>query len=202
MAGSQTFRASVILSNLNSSQIVFDFSYADPGSVATHLDTGIAAGNFQTLVEAVLASALPSTTNIIKYRFATVSGPFAGEIGYVVRTTPLPGGISSLQTLPNEIAISMKRNTGHASRSDRGRFFFGPIDVTFQEPTNPDLVIDTGSLLPPVTNLSTTSLVTGGVTLTPALLDSAHAWNGHALVNSSVGPVFVHRRTRRFGIGS
>jgi hypothetical protein len=200
MLGSQTFRASVICETDEGTAVVFDYSYVDTNPSPVHIDTGIAAGDFQSLVQTSLAAIMPTTVKFKKYRFATVTGPNAGEIGYVVVDPPVAGDLAVTTLLPTEMAISFKRNTGHASRGDRGRVFFGPIDQGFQDSGNPDRVAV-------VTELSTAAdlgkaiLVVGATTLYPCLLNAAGEWNGHTIINTSVGDVFVHRKTRRFRAG-
>ncbi len=200
MPGSQTFRASAICEGNAGTAFVFDWSFADPASSPLHLDMGIAAGDWQTAVQADLAACLPSQIVIKKWRFACVSGPSVGEIGYVVVTPPQAGSRTAADVLPNEIAISLKRDTGHASRSDRGRIFFGPVDIAYQDTTNPDKVLDDGTLLT-LANSSFGTFTTQLTTLTKCLLHADGTWNGHALIHASVGEIFVHRKTRRFRSG-
>jgi hypothetical protein len=200
MAGSQTFRGSCICQHDNGTAFIFDWSYADPNPTATHLDTGIAAGNLETLMAADVLGCLPSMVSIYKWRFATVTGPFAGEIGYVVPSPPSPGGRTVLALLPQENAVSLKRNTGHAARSDRGRLFFGPIDASYQDLTNFDKVNDDGTLMNLALKMKA-SLTVSSTVLTPCLLNSAGEWNGHAIINVSVAEIFVQRKTRRFRTG-
>lgn len=201
MAGSQTFRASVICEGPTGTAIVFDYSYADSNLSPAHVDTGTAAGVFQTLVQATLAAALPDNVTFKKYRFATVTGPYAGEVGYVVVDPPVTGDLVATDILPTEIAISMKRNTGHTGRGDRGRVFFGPVHKDFQSTTNPDKVEPSADLTA-IAALGNAVLTTAGPVLDPVLLNSAGVWNGHVITNTSVGDVFVHRRTRRFRAGT
>src|SRR6478672_5576815 len=143
MAEGDTYRATVIMRASAGTQIVFDFGYVDVSSGATHIDMGTAAGDFQTLVQGTLAAALPSTQTFIRYRFACLKTVQAGEVGYVDVDPPVVGDKTvTLVTdvLPLEMCVSMKRNTGHTSRRDRGRVFFGAVCSTFRDSVNVDKI--------------------------------------------------------------
>lgn len=200
MATYQTFKASVIGFLTAGTRIVFDYGFYDDSGSSPHIDTGTAAGDFQTLVQATLAAALPTEFTFDKYRFACTFGTFMGEIGYVVVDPPVAGTLTGGSILPAEIAISMKRNTGLASRSDRGRVFFGPVHSNYQNTTNGDLV-EPDATLTAVADLGKATLTTGSTVLKPGLIKSDGSSLLHQIINTSFGPVFTHRKSRRFRIG-
>ncbi len=202
MALNETFRATIIMVGNAGTAFVFDYGYQDQTIGSTHLDTGTAAGDFQSLVQASYAAALPDEVSFVKYRFACVGGTHIGEIGYTVLTSPVTGDISPGAPLPAEICISMKRSTGYASRRDRGRVFFGPVDETLRSTVNPDEVDLTISALNTVRDLGKATLATQGVTLQPVLLAGDGSTTGHVIVNVEMAQVFVHHKSRRFKVGS
>lgn len=199
----QTFKASILCQDqTNGTAYTFDFGYRENSGTAPHIDTGTAAGNFQTLVQAPFLAIIPERVNIVRYRFATVYGPYKGEIGFVEANQ---AGLLSIagHLMPQEIAICLKRATGYASRRDRGRIFFGPVDpATFQQSEpNGDEVVTTVTDLVTVANLLKSNLTTGGHTLEPVILaaDGTHA--GRTVIKVSIAPVFAHRKTRRLRVG-
>lgn len=194
----ETFRGTVIGSTGSGvNAILFDFGFRDNTGGSVHIDTGTAAGDFQTLVQSVLAAVLPSTYTFVRYRFACVGGDHVGEIGFVEVSPPVNGDNSVFDyILPNEIAISLKRATGYSSRHDRGRVFLGPVgsylaSASSNKPdaANTDLIA--------AANLVKAVLTTGGVALTPVILSSAGTTNGRTIIHASIGQVYVHRRSRR-----
>ncbi len=200
MATGETFRATVIGQLTFGGAVVYDYGYVDLASGSTHLDMGIAAGNFQTLVQAKLAAASTSALSFVRYRFACVSGTHIGEIGYVEVASPVSGASAS-NINPLEIAISMKRSTGHSSRRDRGRVFWGPVPTEFNLGDNPDLPDTSNAALQDIMNLGKADLVTGGVTLKPVILSADGSYSGRVIVQVSMGKVYVHHKSRRTGIG-
>jgi hypothetical protein len=200
MALNDTFRATIIAKMDNGTAIVFDYGYQQQSAGSEHLDTGTAAGNFQTLVQATYLAALHTTVGITRYRFACVHGDHVGEIGFVEVDPPQQGsGDGAL--LPQEIAISMKRSTGYSSRKDRGRVFFGPCLAAYAPGTDFDLVDTTIAELQAVRDLGKATLTTGGVTLKPVLLAGDGTTNGHVITRVAMGPVFVHHKSRRLRVG-
>ncbi len=200
MALNETFRATVIAEVNTGQAIVFDYGYQQQSAGSEHLDTGTAAGDFQTLVQATLAAALPTGLTFKKYRFACVGGTHVGEIGFVV-VDPAVTGAQDSDPLPLEIALSMKRSTGHASRRDRGRVFFGPIVEDLRDTGNSDKPLAGSSQLSDVCNLGKADLTTGGVTLRPVLLSGDGTTTGHVITTVEVGDVFVHHKSRRLRVG-
>lgn len=196
MASLETFRASVYGILDVGTAVVFDYSYVDNTGGSTHIDTGVAAGNFQTLVQTTMAAALPAGFTFTKYRFACVTGTHNGEIGFVDVSPPVTGAMSD-EMLPPEICISLQRNTGHSSRHDRGRVFFGPVHPDYQDPSDHPDKVQIDANLTAVANLGKAVLTTSGVDLTPCLLSSAGEWNNNAIINVKINPIFCHRRTRR-----
>lgn len=200
MAEGETFRATIIGELADRTAVVFDFGYMDSSSGSGHIDTGTAAGDFQTLVQAKIVAALPLDYKVTRYRFACVGGLAKGEVGYVDVTPPVSGALTSGNRLPNEVAVSLKRNTGHAGRGDRGRVFFGPVsadivsDVNEVDTTSPSLIA--------VRDLLKTNLTTSTRILRPVLLKPDGSSNGRLIVNVAIARVFVHRRTRRPRTGS
>lgn len=193
----ELFRASIVMLHIPSgTAFVNDFSYADKSSGSTHIDTNVAAGDFQTLVQAKFQAALPESMNFVKYRFACVAGGHAGEVGEVVLTDTQNGELTGGTTLPNEVCISLKRSTGYATRRDRGRIFFGPVhsDLYGASRNSPDL--ESGQLQD-VMNLLKTNLVTQTRTLKPIILSSTNTTNGHDIVRASIGHLYTHRKSRR-----
>lgn len=199
----QTFKASILCQDeTNGTAYTFDFGYRENSGTAPHIDTGTAAGNFQTLVQASFLAIMPERVHIRRYRFATVYGPFKGEIGFVEADEE--GGITpSGHLLPQEVAISFKRSTGYSSRRDRGRIFFGPVDPgNFQQAEpNGDLVENADSRLVTVSNLLKNTLTTQGSTLDPVILAADGTHTGRIVIKTSINPVFVHRKTRRLRVG-
>lgn len=197
MAEGDVFRATVMLDGNLGTAVNFDFGYIDNNSGSTVIDTGTAAGAFQTLVQATLAAALPETVIFKRYRFACVVGPNVGQIGYVDVDPPVTGGITSGVVLPAEIAISMKRRTGYASRHDRGRVFFGPVHQQYQSSANIDEV-QMDSTLTDIANLLKTNLTVSTRVLKPVILRADKLTPQHIINNVSVGEIFVHHKSRRF----
>lgn len=197
----ETFKASVIGQLDDGTAVVFDFGYAHIDSPNVHIDTSIAAGNFQTLVQQLMADALPTDYNFKKYRFACVSGANIGEIGYVDVSPPVAGGLSPVNRYPNELCASLRRSTGYSTRRDRGRVFFGPLATTLIDNANINKVV-TDTALVDVASLLKSNLVTQGVTLKPVILSSSGSYNGRVVIKSSVAEVIVHRKTRRPRIGA
>lgn len=198
MAEGETFKATVISTTNNGNAIVFDWGYVDLSSGSGHIDTGIAAGDFQTLVQAKLLAALPEGVTIRKYRFACVGGTHNGEIGYVETSGGgYEGSVDNSNMLPLEMAISMKRSTGYASRRDRGRIFFGPVASEFRSTENSDQTVITTELTN-VLNLLKADLTTQSRTLRPVILASDGTYSGRIIIKVAQGLVFVHRKSRRF----
>src|SRR6476659_9074657 len=131
MSATDCFRLSIVAEDINlHTAFVMDFSYEDRSGGSVHLDTGIMAGNFQTMVQGKWQAITRSTVNLKRYRAACVAGPHIGEIGFV-EPFDINGALSEIGTdCPDQTAISFKRNTGYASRKDRGRVFFGPVNKT------------------------------------------------------------------------
>lgn len=197
MATGENFKASVIGELDDGTAIVFDFGYTDNVSGSVHLDTATAAGNFQTLVQAVMANALPDDFHFRRYRFACVAGTHVGEVGYVEVAGDVPGAMSAVNRYPNELAVAVKRNTGYSSRRDRGRIFFGPVSTGLADNANVNKVIPDGANITAVANLLKANLTTGGVVLKPVILSSAGTYSGHVVINVGVAAVLVHHKSRR-----
>lgn len=190
----ETFKATMIGVMQNGTAVVFDFGYADVISSA-HIDMGTAAGDFQTLVQAKMLAVLPSTYSVVRYRFACVGGSHVGEVGYVVAGTGHVG-LRSADTLPQEVAISLKRSTGHASRRDRGRIFLGPVDISFYDSLRADEVqIDTP--LTVARDLLKSTVTAMGISLIPAIIASNGTYSGNRVTQVDIGQIFVQRKSRR-----
>lgn len=193
----ETFKATIIAVLDDGTSIVNDYGYTDVGPSSTHIDTGTAAGNFQTLVQATYVAALPTNWAVYRYRFACVGGTHVGEIGFVDVSPKLHGALDPTNQLPAEMAISMKRQTGYATRRDRGRIFFGPVAVNFQQTSeNWDQPAD-DSLLHAVRDLGKATLTTSTVVLKPVILAANGTYNGRQVIKASIGPTYVHRKSRR-----
>lgn len=201
MAANEVFKATVIGVLTHGTAVIFDYGYQDQTGGSLHFDMGTAAGDFQTMVQATLAAALPVSFTFKRYRFACVSGAHVGEIGYVDVTSPVIGTLTVGVELPAEVCISLKRGTGFASRKDRGRVFLGPVMSGLQSTSNPDQVVDIGTILAVAANLGTQGLNTQTANLTPVLVDSTGETTGRRLINASFGSVFVQRKSRRFRSG-
>jgi hypothetical protein len=197
MAEGETFKATVITEGNAGTAFVFDFGFVDVTSGSAHIDCGIAAGNFQTMVQATMAAALPSEQIFRKYRFACVGGAHVGEIGYVVVDPPVLGGQEG-DVLPAECAISMKRNTGFSSRRDRGRIFFGAVVTSYRTGDNTDEITHTASTLVAVRDLLKATLTTQSRSLKPVILSAAGTYSGRQVINVEVAKVLVHRKSRRW----
>jgi len=192
----ETFRATMICRDTDNTAFVFDYGYAHQETSSVHIDCGTAAGAFQTLVQAKFAAAFPINMRITKYRFACVDGTSKGEIGFV-EVVPVVDGEVTGEILPPEIAISMKRNTGHSSRRDRGRVFFGPVSASFRVGDNGDQVDTTVTELQDIMNLGKATLTVGGALLQPVILSGTGTYTGRKVVNVAMAPVFVHHKSRR-----
>lgn len=200
MAEGDIFRASIIMRGDDSTSYVNDFGFADKASGSTVIDTGTAAGDFQTLVQAKYAAVLPSDVQIVRYRFACVSGPHAGDVGYVDVSPPVAGSATALNRMPNEIAVSLKRGTGRTGRDHRGRIFFGPVSQDIQADIN---TVDTANAdLIAVANLLKANFTTQTRTLTPVLVKANGTTNGYTIQRAAIATTFVHRRSRRPREGS
>lgn len=202
MAHGEHFRASIIIDDSTSGAIVNNYGYADLTGGSVHLDMGIAAGVFQTLVQEKYAAFLPTTCKIVKYRFACVFSPsHLGEIGFVEPDEPVFGGAATIGMLPAEMAIAIRRNCGTASRMERGRIFLGPVSATYRSllTNQPDM---TSSVLNDFTNLVKAGITVSGTALSPIIVDADGDSTEKVIINSSIGPVFVHRRSRRPGVGT
>ena len=196
MANGDLYRASIISMNLSGTAFVMDFGYVDQTS-SVHVDMGIAAGNFETLVQAALLAILPDSVAVLRYRFACVGGPNVGDVGFVEASPGTVGLISGVDVFPGEICISMKRNTGHVERTDRGRVFFGPVCETFRLTGTTDTVDTANTDLVTFSNLLKSNLTVSTATLKPAIVSSAGGYSGNVVINTSIGRIFTHRRSRR-----
>jgi len=201
MATGETFRATIICSAQSTgTAFVFDFGFVDLSSGSAHLDTGTAAGNFQTMIQASLVALLPTDIFIRRYRFACVSGTHIGEIGYVEVTSPVHGALDE-EVLPPEMCISLKRSTGHSSRRDRGRVFFGPCVASLRNGDAGDSVDTSNTALGVLADKLKTDVVTAGTTLKPVILSAAGGYSGRVINQVGIGPVFVHHKSRRTRVG-
>lgn len=196
----ENFRATIIMQGNLGTAFVNDFGFTDNAGGSFHFDMGTAAGDFETMIQAAWLAILPDDVSIVKYRFACVHGPSLGEIGFVELNPPQPGLLTSSDQLPAEICISFKRNTGHASRRDRGRVFFGPVNGEFHQEPNPDLVTVTPALTT-ASGMLINPLTTQGHLLQPVILAADGTYSGRLVVNRSIAPVFVQRKSRRFRVG-
>lgn len=201
MANGETFRGTIIgRIAADNSAVVFDFGYQDITSGSAIIDTGTAAGDFQTLMQAAFVACLPDDTAIERYRFACVGGAAKGAVGFVDVPGGIAGSLTAVDRMPNEIAICLKRNTGYATRSDRGRVFLGPVATALID--GPNDVNTTNGYLQALRDKLKDNLTTQGRTLRPVLLKADGTTNGRQIVNVGINPVFCHRRTRRPRIGS
>jgi len=133
----------------------------------------------------------------MRYRFACVGGPNVGDVGFVEVAPGTTGTITGVDVFPGEICISMKRNTGHVERTDRGRVFFGPVAETFRLAGTTDTVDTANTDLITFSNLLKSNLTVSGTTLKPAIVSSAGGYSGNLVINTSIGRIFTHRRSRR-----
>ena len=195
MANGETFKASVIGELADGTGVVFDFGYVDNNPSSVHLDTGTMAGDFQTLVQAIMATSLPDDYTFKRYRVACVSGAHAGEIGYVEVSPPVLGQASAVNRMANELCVSIKRATGHASRRDRGRIFFGPIPLGAMDNANVNKIVPT--FYSDVAELLKANLTTSATVLKPVILNSAGAYSGNLVNRVGIADVIVHRKSRR-----
>lgn len=200
MATGETFKASVIGELDDSTAVVFDFGFVDLAGGSVHIDTALAAGNFQTLVQDTMAACLPDDYTFKRYRFACVGGAHVGEIGYTEVDPAVHGSVSAVNRMPNELCVSLKRNTGYATRRDRGRIFFGPIPTGLVDNANINKIVPAG--YSDVAQLLKTNLVVSGITLKPIILSSAGTYSGRVVSQVGIADVMVHRRTRRPRSGS
>lgn len=196
----ETFKATIVAQGNLGTAFVYDFGFVDLAGGSFHFDMGICAGDFQTMMQTAWTDILPDDVAIIRYRFACVGGTSVGEVGFVDVSPPVTGGLASTNQLPAELCISMKRNTGHVSRRDRGRVFFGPLAKDFQEEINPDLVTVTADLTT-ASQLLKADLTTQGHVLKPVILASDGTYSGRIVINTAIAQVFVQRKSRRFRVG-
>lgn len=196
----EIFKASVIGELDDGTAIVNDFGFFDSTSGSGHIDTGTAAGDFQTFIQAAMVAMLPDIYTFKRYRFACVNGPSIGEVGYVEVSPPVTGGASSTNRMPNEICICVKRSTGHAGRGDRGRIFLGPVAEAYVSDANhPDYA---ASDLLTLANKLKANLTTQSRVLKPVLIKPDGTSNGRPILQVNVNRVFCHRRTRRPRVGA
>lgn len=197
MALNETFKASVIGQLQGSlTAVVFDYGYVDLNAGSTHRDTGTWAGVFQTMWQAVALAALTDDLVIKRYRFACVAGIHVGEIGYVDNVN-VTGGLTAVNRMPNEVCVSLKRSTGYASRRDRGRVFWGPVATTLVDNSDVNLADVGSALLQAARDLGSTPITTGGASLTPVILAANGTYSGRVIVNTGIGDVLCHRKSRR-----
>lgn len=196
MAEGDIFRATVMGITKDNAAINFDFGYADKAVGSTRLDTGIAAGNFQTLVQTTMVAALDDNTSLYKYRFACTDGPNKGDIGYV-EVSPVQGTVVPAIYFPNEMCISLKRNTGRTGRDHRGRIFFGPANEDTVLAADTNQADQASATLLAVRDLLKATLTVSGRTLTPVLLKSNGTTNGYTIINVGIAAVLCHRKSRR-----
>jgi hypothetical protein len=203
MAVGETFKATIIAQHNDGTAIINDFGYVDLAGSSAHIDTGTAAGAFQTLVQAVFVAAMVADVSIFRYRFACVGGTHKGEIGFV----DVSGGIAGANTsgeLPKEMCISMKRQTGYASKRDRGRIFFGPVALDYWAgPTiAPDKVNAGVAEIVAVSNLLKANLTVSAVVLSPVILAGDGTYSGKVINRVSIPSELVHRKSRRVRVGA
>lgn len=201
MALNETFKASVIGQLADGTAVVFDYGYVDLNPGIEHVDTGTMAGNFQTLVQDKMAQVLPVQFTFKRYRFACVGGTHAGEVGYVEVDPPVVGELLGVDNLPNEICIGLKRSTGHTSRRDRGRIFFGPVDSTLVDDDNRNIP-EPNSALNDVRDTLKLNLAAGGYELRPAIIAANGTYSGRTIIHVGYSPTFLHRKSRRPRIGA
>lgn len=203
MASGEHFRASIFLSTADGSIFVNNYGYLDNSGGGAHIDTATGATAFQSLVETTFQAALPGDCHIFQYRFATVfSTSHLGEIGYVT-INPIAGTAGFLANYPNEICISMKRSTGHAARTERGRIFFGPVSSDWADTGgNVNRCVSGNATLQAVADLSKSNLTVGGVVLKPILVDANGDSTENVIIHTPYALEFVHRRSRRPTIGT
>lgn len=202
MALGEHFRASVFMLTPDGSVLVNNYGYLDNNSGSAHIDMGTACGDFQTLIQSDLAAALPDNTKIFKYRFACVFGTHAGEVGFLEVTPNVAGGAASPAAFPNEVCICLKRNTGHTSRTDRGRIFLSPISPSFVSAVDPNQVDTTAAELTALANTLKANLTTSAITLKPIIVDSDGDSTENVIVNVGITPEFRHRKSRRPTVGT
>ena len=197
MSNGECFRASVIAeAPATHTAFVYDFAYQDQTGGAVHIDTSLAAGDFQTLIQADLLAILPSNITIRKYRFACVSGPHIKEVG-TVDDVGQSGAISAGSgDLPFEQCISIKRTTGFAGGTHRGRIFFSPVAATFRLAQNG---VNAGaSDLETFRDLLKADLTTSGEALTPIILPGNPTTAlRKPIIHVAIATTVVHRVSRR-----
>jgi len=198
MASNETFRGTIIAEMpATHVAIVADFGYQDQSGGNVHLDMGIAAGDFQTLVQGDWRAAMRDDVTIRTYRFACEASTHghAGEVGFIENVN-LDGAISQTAAdLPNEICISIKRRTGFTGPRNRGRVFFGPVSHTYRNGLNG--VVITDALLNALGALLTSNLSTQTVDLKPVILGANGVTTGHVCNTYSIALEFTHRKSRR-----
>lgn len=196
----EVFRGTMIAQGNDGTAYVNDFGFMDSSSGSGHVDTGIAAGDLQTMMQAAIAAVLTDDVSIVRWRFACTYGPSKGEVGYVDVSGSVAGDWVSGGRMPNEIAASYKRNTGHAGRGDRGRIFVGPVPLGLVENAN-EYSVDVAAVTTLRDKLKA-NLTTQTRVLKPVLIKPDGSSNGRPILNVSVAKVFVHRRTRRPRVGA
>lgn len=203
MAGGDNFKLSIISQfNPSVTQIVADYGYTDNSGGSLHLDTGDIITSFRTMVETKYRAVLPDCVFIHQYRCQCVASThgFKGEIGYY-DLNPTVAGTNGSETLPPEMAISIRRKTGWASRRDRGRLFLGPVTTSYFSSATPDVVQVDATLLTFAGTVSE-SITVSGVVLSPVILSANGTYSGHLIIANSVPNGWVHRKSRRAGVGS
>lgn len=182
----------------NATVTVNTWHYVDRSGGSTLFDAPTGAQNFWTFMGGFLLACLTSDWVFTGARFAVVAGPSVGRVGYYYLAAQY-GGITPTNPAPPEICISLKRQTGYAARSQRGRLFLGPVDSSLLSNMEQGVVDQTNASLIALANAMRATFTTDGVGLTPVLVGPKPTFTPTAAAVNYVfiAPGTVHRKTRR-----
>lgn len=177
-------------------EILHTFNYISRGADAVNLDALTVASDWWTANSATILGAANPLTNYYMVKASCVGGPGTNNVGYN-EFAPVQPGVLVGNQLPQEVCISIQRNTGKMGRSQHGRLFWGPISEGFLADLSNGLVDLTSGVLASLGTLVKSTFVTQTVTLTPIMLSKAKVPSATAIIHAQLTPVIVHRKSRR-----
>lgn len=179
------------------STTVNTWHYVDRSGGSHSFDASTGASDFWSFMGGFLCACLGTTWTANAVRFAIGAGPGIGKVGEFFPTTSNTGGNSFTDACPPEICISLKRWTGYASRSNRGRLFIGPTDAMFFIGIQYGAVDTTNASLIALSNAMKATFTTGTVGCTPVLVNKLWVPTAAPISYNAIAEQSVHRKTRR-----
>lgn len=198
MANGDVIRCS-IQGQQNGTVTVNTWHYVDRSGGSHVFDAATGASDFYAFMGGFLEAPHTTDWNVNFTRFAVIAGPNVGKVGYDVLGSGGSGGITPAQPAPPEVCAALKRWTGYAARSQRGRLFFGPLDSTLFANMEQGLIDDTNPSLLDLCHAMSATFTTGGVGLTPVLVGKAPTFTptAAAINYTAIAVGSVHRKSRR-----